>query len=57
MGQAQPNATHSANFGVGLKEKLDSLGVECELVYPGLTEYRHEYFVPFFIEMLNKKRD
>jgi len=27
--------THSANFGVLLKERLDAVGVGCELAYPG----------------------
>jgi acetyl esterase/lipase len=33
MGQEQKDPTHTANFGLGLKEKCDRAGVECVLVY------------------------
>jgi hypothetical protein len=35
LGQHQKDPTHSANFGVKLKERLDAVGVDCELAYPG----------------------
>jgi acetyl esterase/lipase len=44
LGQDQKDPTHTSNFGVKLQDKLRSVGVECELVYPGAkhpnaTEY------------------
>jgi hypothetical protein len=41
MGQDQDSPAHSANFGAGLKEKLDRLGVECEFVYPAAPDVHH----------------
>ena len=49
LGQPQVEATHSANFGVGLQQKLRRVGVPCQVVYPGApaVEYRqaHEFLV------------
>jgi len=33
--QSTRDPTHSANFGVLLEERLDAVGVPCELAYPG----------------------
>lgn len=52
LGQAQPDPTHSANFGVKLQEKLRSVGVESELVYPGATEVNHSQAHDFIIAWL-----
>ncbi len=41
MGQEQKDPTHSANFGVGLMEKLKTTGVSGELQYPGATGVTH----------------
>ena len=41
LGQAEKDPTHSANFGVKLKERCDAEGVACELVYPGAPDVRH----------------
>lgn len=35
LGQEQKDPTHTANFGVKLKEHCEANGVECELFYPG----------------------
>ena len=35
IGANHPNATHSSNFGVKLQEKMQSVGVECQLMYVG----------------------
>jgi acetyl esterase/lipase len=40
LGQEQKDPTHTANFGVKLQEKLESIGVPCELVYPGSPEIK-----------------
>ena len=41
MGQDQKDPTHSANFGVGLQEKLRSVGVDCQLNYPGAPDVKY----------------
>src|SRR6185503_5558226 len=41
LGQDQRDPTHTANYGVKLQEKLRSVGVECELVYPGAPDVKH----------------
>lgn len=35
LGQEEKDPTHTANFGVKLKEHCEANGVECELFYPG----------------------
>jgi hypothetical protein len=37
LGQPHKDPPHSANFGAGLAEKLKTLGVPCELNYPGVV--------------------
>jgi hypothetical protein len=41
LGQDQKDPTHTANFGVKLQEKLQSVGVPCELVYPNAPDVKH----------------
>ncbi|MES2506716.1 MAG: alpha/beta hydrolase [Verrucomicrobiota bacterium] len=53
LGQEQKDPTHSANFGVKLEEKLKSVGVPCELVYPGATEVKHLQPHEYLIARLN----
>ena len=52
MGQDQKDPTHTANFGVKLQEKLRSVGVECELVYPGAPDVKHPQVHDYLIEKL-----
>ena len=52
MGQEQKDPTHSANFGVGLQEKLKSVGVPCELVYTGAPDVKHPLIHNYLIEKL-----
>lgn len=54
LGQPQRDPTHTANFGVKLQEKLNGLGVACELVYPGAPTVRHASIDAFLIEELKK---
>jgi hypothetical protein len=42
LGKEEPDPTHTANFGVKLEEKLRSVGVPCELVYPGAPDVTHK---------------
>lgn len=52
IGEAQRDPTHSANFGVKLKEHCDALKVECELVYPGAEPVVHPTPTDFLISKL-----
>ena len=52
LGQNQKDPTHTSNFGVKLQEKLRSVGVECELVYPGARNVRHAKISDYLIEKL-----
>ena len=55
MGQAQESTAHSANFGVGLQQRCQSLRVECELVYPGAPDVKHADAGAYLIEQLKAK--
>jgi hypothetical protein len=52
LGQPQKDPTHTSNFGVKLQEKLQSVGVDCELVYPGAPNVKHPHPYEFLIERL-----
>ena len=54
LGQEQKDPTHTSNYGVKLQEKARSVGVECELVYPGAPDVKHPKIVDFLIETLKK---
>ena len=53
FGQNQGNPAHSANFGVGLAEKLKSAGVDHELNYPGAPGVKHADVRAYLVERLN----
>jgi acetyl esterase/lipase len=52
LGQPQDSPAHSANFGVKLQEKCRSVGVECELAYPGAPDVKHADAKGYLIERL-----
>ncbi len=52
LGKEQKDATHSANFGVKLQERLQEVGVPCELVYPGLSNVVHATAADYLIATL-----
>lgn len=52
LGQDQKDPTHTANFGVKLQEKLRSVGVPCELVYPGAPDVKHPQVCDYLIDKL-----
>ena len=52
LGQEQKDPTHSANFGVKLKVRLDAAGVPCELVYPGAAGVQHPSVADYLIARL-----
>ena len=54
LGQDQKDPTHTSNYGVKLQEKVRSVGVECELVYPGAPDVKHPRIEDFLIEKLTK---
>ncbi|GEP43606.1 alpha/beta hydrolase [Brevifollis gellanilyticus] len=54
VGQPQKNPAHTANFGVKLQEKCLSIGVPCELVYPGSENVKHARVEDYLIEKLNE---
>jgi acetyl esterase/lipase len=52
IGQNQKDPTHTANFGVKLRERLQEVGVACELVYPGAPDVRHPQIADYLIARL-----
>jgi acetyl esterase/lipase len=56
MGEAQPDPTHSANFGVGLQEKCKQAGVDCQLVYPGAKDVKYPRYEDYLISKLTEKK-
>jgi acetyl esterase/lipase len=52
LGQPQSDPTHTSNYGVKLQEKCKSVGVECELVYPGAPDVKHAKIEDYLIEKL-----
>ena len=52
IGKIQQDPTHSANFGVKLKERCSQLGIECELVYKGKEKVIHKTPTEYLINKL-----
>ena len=52
MGQPAKDPPHSANFGLGLAEKLKSIGIQYELNYPGAPGVKHPDIFGFIAEEL-----
>ncbi len=52
IGEDQKDPTHTANFGLKLKEHIDSVGGEAELVYPGAPDVKHADVNAFILEKL-----
>jgi len=48
---------HHVNFGIALKEKLDRLGVEAHLMYPGVHDLPYRSVPEFLIRKLTKGED
>lgn len=55
IGQAEPDPTHSAIYGIKLVEKLNSAGVEAVLSYPSHDENKYGSVNKFLIEKLKAK--
>lgn len=54
VGEEQKDPTHTANFGVKLKELCLEIGVPCELVYPGAPDVLHKAPTDYLIASLKK---
>jgi hypothetical protein len=52
IGEDQKDPTHTSNFGVKLQERVRSVGVECELVYPGAPDVQHPQVADYLIAKL-----
>jgi hypothetical protein len=52
IGQDQPDPTHTANFGAKLQEHCATLGVKCDVVYPGAPGVEHETPTDYLIATL-----
>jgi acetyl esterase/lipase len=52
LGQNQKDPTHTSNFGVKLQEKCKSVGVECELYYPGAPDVKHPNIGVYLLDKL-----
>jgi len=52
LGQPAKDPTHSANFGVKLQEKLESVGVPCQIVYPGAPGVKYRSTTEYLIATL-----
>ncbi|MCA9135425.1 MAG: alpha/beta hydrolase [Planctomycetales bacterium] len=52
LGQPEKDPTHTSNFGVKLQEHCQSVGVACELVYPGAPDVTHATTTEYLIKTL-----
>lgn len=52
MGKKEKDPTHSANYGVGLRQRCEELGIGCELVHPGVANARFKTATDYLIAML-----
>jgi acetyl esterase/lipase len=52
LGQPQKDPTHTSNFGVKLQEHIKSVGGQCELVYPGAPEVKHQSSQEYLLDKL-----
>lgn len=54
VGENQKDPTHSAILGLKLAEKLQTVGVECILVYPGHPHSKYRSTAAYLIDRLKK---
>ncbi len=52
LGQEQKDPTHTANYGVKLQERCQSVGIGCELVYPEAPGVKHPSVDAYLIDSL-----
>ena len=56
LGKDEKDPTHTANFGVKLQEHCKSIGVPCELWYPGATDAPHQTSKDYLIAKLKEPK-
>lgn len=56
LGRDEKDPTHTANFGAKLQEHCRSLGVGCELMYPGAKDVAHATAQDYLIAKLKSPR-
>lgn len=54
IGKDQKDPTHTSNYGLKFKEHCDKIGVNCEFVYNGATNVKHQGIKEFLIEKLKE---
>lgn len=54
LGQDQKDPTHTANFGVKLQEHCRTVGIPCELMYPGAKDAKHATAQDYLIATLKR---
>jgi acetyl esterase/lipase len=52
LGMPQKDPTHTSNFGVKLQERCAEVGLACELVYPGMSNVKHNSPTDYLIDKL-----
>lgn len=52
VGKEQKDPTHTANFGVGLQKHCATMGVACEVTYPGAGNVKYKTPTDYLIAML-----
>ena len=52
LGQAEPNPTHSAIYGLELAKRVQPLGVEIVVTYPGKPDSKYGSLTKFLITKL-----
>ncbi|WP_206294048.1 alpha/beta hydrolase [Humisphaera borealis] len=52
IGQKKRDPTHTSNFGMKLQEKMRSVNVECQLMYPGAAPQKYPDPIQFLIGQL-----
>ncbi len=55
LGQDQKDPTHTSNFGVKLKELCGTVGISCEVQYPGAPDVKHETINDYLIATLKSE--
>jgi hypothetical protein len=55
LGHDEKDPTHTANFGVKLQEHCKTIGVPCELNYPGAPDVKHATPTDFLIAKLTAR--
>lgn len=55
-GKTKNDFVHSGGFGPGLQKHCTELGVECELYYPGATDYTYKTTTDYILATFNHEK-